>query len=112
MKSTWIVFSAALLAGCGSGSGSGTETYTLYRNSPFGHSTRVHWATFNARERDPAYNMSNCFMASRLLNANLSATAERLGKKRDENLGFWCEPGEYRDEGSVPWRFHGDFPID
>jgi hypothetical protein len=56
------------------------NTATLYRNSPFAVGVRVHWATFNAAESDPSYNLNNCLMAARLLNANVTASAKAEGK--------------------------------
>lgn len=85
---------------------------TLYRNSPFGADIRVHWATFDASESDPSYNMNNCLMAARLLNANVSASAQAEGKERDNSVGFWCENGYYREEGAIPANFPEAFPTD
>jgi hypothetical protein len=72
------------LAAC---SNTSVEAYTLYRNSPLDYSMRVHWATFNAAD-EGSYNMNNCLMAARILNANVSASAEAEGKDRDMSAGF------------------------
>lgn len=85
------------------------ETATLYRNSPMSYSTRVHWSTFDAVDRD-GFNLSNCLMAAGLLNANLNAAAKAEGLQRDERLGFWCEPGNYAEHGEVPYSFSAQFP--
>jgi hypothetical protein len=86
-------------------------TYTLYRNSPVDPSMRIHWATFDAADKG-SYNMNNCQMAARLLNANVTASAKAEGKERDRALGFWCEDGPYRDKGIIPSAFAEEFPTD
>jgi len=73
---------------------------------------RVHWATFDAKESDPGYNMNNCLMASRLLNSNMTASATLQGKERDTSVGFWCEKGPYRSKGTNPTVFNEAFPTD
>lgn len=88
------------------------NTATLYRNSPLGTATRVHWATFDARESDPSYNMNNCMMAARLLNANITASAAQAGQMRSPGVGFWCEPGSFREYGSIPTTFPEAYPTD
>ena len=100
---------AASLAAC---SGQKAETVTLYRNSPFALGVRVHWGTFDADESDPSYNLDNCQMAARLLNANVTANAKAEGKERDASVGFWCEPGVYRENGSIPTTFPEAYPTD
>lgn len=87
------------------------HTYTLYRNSALDGSLRVHWATFDADD-NITYNMNNCLMAARLLNANMTAAAGAEGMERDSSVGFWCEPGPYRDSGLVPSKFAEAFPTD
>lgn len=99
------------LIGCGQGGKSRAETYTLYRNSFLDSTTRIHWATFDAADREN-YNMGNCLMAARLLNANVNASAMAEGKPRDLSLGFWCEEGKYRESGAVPTTFTAAFPTD
>jgi hypothetical protein len=94
-----------------SSAGHRSVEYTLYRNSPFGEA-RVHWATFDADESDPKYNANNCWMAARLLNANLRASAAREGLRPHPGVGFWCEPGRYREQGNIPPAFSSAFPTD
>lgn len=97
----------ALVACSGSSS-----TATLYRNSSFGAGVRVHWASFDASESDPSYNMNNCLMAARLLNANMTASAAQAGQARSPGLGFWCESGPFRDSGAIPTTFPEAYPTD
>lgn len=85
---------------------------TLYRNSPLSADLRVHWATFDVEGEPPNYNLSNCQMAARLLNANNIASAKAEGKEPYPSVGFWCENGTYREEGSVPTTFPEAFPTD
>lgn len=103
------VFFFSVLIAC-SGGGRHSDTTTLYRNSALDPTIRIHWATFDADESDPAYNLNNCGMAARLLNANVAASAKAEGKERDPSVGFWCELGPYREEGSVPSQFYEAFP--
>jgi hypothetical protein len=98
----------AVLGGC---SGKQGATYTLYRNSPFGEA-RVHWGTFDAEESDAAYNLNNCMMAARLLNANLEASAKVENKEPSPGVGFWCEPGGFEEKGPIPSSFPAAFPTD
>ena len=88
------------------------NTATLYRNSSLGTGIRVHWATFDAHESDPNYNMSNCLMAARLLNANMTASATQSVQTRSPGVGFWCEPGAFRESGSIPTTFPEAYPTD
>ena len=111
MRTIQIVGLAALLLVGGCEQLTESKTYTLYRNSPFGL-VRVHWATFNADERDPAYNLNNCEMAARLLNANVAASAKADGKEPDQSVGFWCENGPFKEKGAIPAHFEAAFPTD
>jgi hypothetical protein len=104
-----LIGGAVALTGC---SQQQPNTVTLYRNSPFAVGVRVHWATFNANESDPSYNLNNCLMAARILNANVTASAKAEGKDRDNSVGFWCEAGPYREHGSIPSTFTEAFPTD
>lgn len=72
---------------------------------------RIHFASFDTPE-DGYYNLSNCQMAARVLNANVDANAERNGGSRDVSLGFWCESGGFNDEGMVPLSFESELPTD
>lgn len=83
--------------------------YTLYRNSDLSRELRVHWASFDADDL-PGYNLSNCQMAARLLNANITRSAEADGKRPYQSVGFWCEEGKYREKGDVPLQFDSAFP--
>lgn len=88
-------------------------SFTLYRNSPGDLSARVHWGTFDVQEGGASHNRNNCEMAARLLNANANASKFiRAGKEVSARVGFWCEPGRYSPEGSVPTRFEAKFPTD
>lgn len=87
------------------------DPFTLYRNSPFDYSMRVHWATFDAKDKGN-YNMDNCLMAARLRNANVTASAKAEDKERDLAAGFWCENGPYKESGTVPTNFPEAFPTD
>ncbi|MET3712608.1 paraquat-inducible protein B [Sphingomonas trueperi] len=51
---------------------------------------RIHWATFDASESNPAYNLDNCSMAMELLNENVG----RLNAGKHP-VKFWCEKGKY-----------------
>lgn len=104
-----LIGTAVLLQGCGAG---GAGTYTLYRNSPFTPAERVHWATFDAKDGDSQYNANNCAMAARLLNANYAASAKAEGKQPATGVGFWCEPGAFKAQGTVPATFPAAFPTD
>lgn len=86
-------------------------TFTLYRNSDISRELRIHVATFNADDM-PGFNQNNCRMTSRLLNANLVASAESVGRPPHESVGFWCEEGSYRERGFVPLEFEAAFPDD
>jgi hypothetical protein len=115
MRAAYAVLASAVLTACG-GSEPGAaiteaETATLYRNSNFVSGMRIHWATFDADD-GPAYNINNCRMAARLLNANLIASAEEEGKEPHPSVGFWCEPGTFHSEGRVPSSFEADYPTD
>lgn len=86
-----------------------TETATLYRNSFADRSLRVHWATFDAVDRY-GYNINNCLMAAGILNANMNEAARSDGQERDTSIGFWCEPGAFSEDGTVPTSFLAQFP--
>lgn len=87
------------------------ERATLYRNSTLVAGMRIHWASFDADD-GPSYNINNCMMAARLLNANLIASAEAEGKPPHEGVGFWCEPGSFQVDGFVPGNFQAAYPTD
>jgi hypothetical protein len=100
------------LAGCNQAGGfGGGATVTLYRNSPVDYSMRIHWGTFDAQD-GVNYNLSNCQMAARLLNANVTALAKKEGRRHDSVVGFWCEVGRYKESGMVPMTFQEEYPTD
>ena len=108
----WLIMFAAV--GACSADAPATDKspiYALYRNSVIDSSLRLHWATFDADD-SITYNMNNCLMAARLLNANVTASAAQEGKARHVGVGFWCEPGRYREAGLVPTNFPEAFPTD
>lgn len=102
-----ITLCGLLLSGCGA-----RPTATLYRNSPYSADLRVHFATFDVKDSNPNFNISNCQMVARLLNANVTAAVRATGKDRDPRFGFWCEVGAYRAKGPVPSTFPEAFPTD
>jgi len=53
---------------------------TLYRNSPFDHGMRVHFATFDVQgESNPSYNFTNCEMAADVTPISHPAITRVLG---------------------------------
>lgn len=72
---------------------------------------RVNWATFDSNNKG-SYNLNNCLMAARLLNANMTAGAKAEGKERNPAVGFWCESGPFKETGTVPTNFPEAFPTD
>jgi hypothetical protein len=113
------VFLPPLLVGCDSEpheiaasiDGYSQDSATLYRNSPLDLSIRVHWATFDT-ENSNDYNMNNCELAARVMNANVDASAVAAGNERNPMVGFWCELGGFRETGTVPQTFESEFPSD
>jgi hypothetical protein len=100
---------AAGLASCDA---PGRNSFTLYRNNPLDLRERVHFATFDSYG-DANYNMRNCQMASRLLNASETERRRRMGYEgRFTGYGFWCEPGNFSEQGLVPSSFVEAFPTD
>ncbi|MGQ3286140.1 MULTISPECIES: hypothetical protein [Alphaproteobacteria] len=107
----WTVAVMAItLAGC-SGDKGETAAATLYRNSPLDPSMRVHFASFNAPDKAP-FNIDNCEMVARIMNANVDASSAKEGKSRNQSVGFWCERGDFSEKGSVPRNFDSEFPSD
>lgn len=96
------------VSGCGTDA---SDAFTLYRNSSVDRTMRIHWASFDTKDSG-SYNMNNCMMGARLLNANVTAIAKADGKERDPSIGFWCEPGGYKEKGMVPLSFEEAFPTD
>lgn len=98
------------LAGCSAGE-SASDKATLYRNSILDPAMRVHFASFNAPDKAP-FNIDNCEMVARIMNANVDASSAKEGKPRNQAVGFWCERGNFNEEGSVPRAFESEFPSD
>ena len=88
------------------------QPFTLYRNSGVDPTLRIHFATFNANESARDYNLTNCQMASRLLNANIEELAKAENRKSPAGVGFWCEPGTFKSSGRVPLSFDAKYPTD
>jgi len=78
----------------------------------FDISERVHWSTFDAAESDTGYNINNCQMAARLLNANVKSSAAAVGKPPTPGVGFWCEKGPFLEKGEIPAHFEAACPTD
>ena len=105
-----VIFATLALVGCSSDEDSPSPA-TLYRNSLLDPMMRVHFASFNAPDKAP-FNIDNCEMVARIMNANVDASSAKEGKPRNRTVGFWCERGSYSEEGSVPVRFESEFPSD
>lgn len=61
------------------------EVFTLYRNSAFDATMRIHVATFDTDDgRD--YNAQNCQIA-----------ADLFGEQDGVVVRYWCEPGRYHE---------------
>lgn len=103
------IFISGLLAACSQETADDADSATLYRNSLLAEEVRGHFATFDAKE-SLDYNLGNCEMASRLLNANISASSATEGTEPHQSVGFWCEEGPFRADGDVPDQFPGEFP--
>lgn len=104
------VFGLFVLSACGS-SGDQGQAATLYRNSILDPGMRVHFASFNAPDKTP-FNIDNCEMVARIMNANVDASSAKEGKPRNQSIGFWCERGSFSEEGPVPRAFESEFPSD
>lgn len=105
-----VMFATLALVGCSSGD-EARSSATLYRNSMLDHTMRVHFATFDAPDKAP-FNIDNCEMVARIMNANVDASSANEGKPRNQAVGFWCERGAFSEEGSVPRSFESEFPSD
>ncbi|MGB7418238.1 MAG: hypothetical protein WA918_03580 [Erythrobacter sp.] len=84
-----------------------TKIASLYRNGSIAKDLRLHFTTFDVDGEANDYNLKNCEMTARLLNANVSTKWTAMGLP---DVGFWCEPGSYREEGLVPAAFDGEYP--
>lgn len=85
------------------------EIATLYRNGSLMKELRLQFASFDATREANDYNIKNCEMTARLLNQNVSAQWTANGAP---DVGFWCEPGKYREDGFPPNMFDAEFPTD
>lgn len=82
---------------------------TLYRNSNLASNLRLHFASFDVVGEANDFNISNCQMAARLLNANIKEQSTGLNTPP---VGFWCEPGPFREDGITPTTFDAEYPTD
>lgn len=64
-------------------SGNRGNVYTLYRTSPLDQKSRIHVATFDAKEGD-AYNSENCQTVAELFQGQMGVRVK-----------FWCERGRF-----------------
>lgn len=107
----WIALALAIaLVGCSGGKEEAAPA-TLYRNSVLDPAMRVHFASFDAPDKAP-FNIDNCEMVARIMNANVDASSAKEGKPRNRSIGFWCERGDFSEEGTVPRAFESEFPSD
>jgi hypothetical protein len=88
IKCTPIFVLSIFFVGCGEQPAKYSPTYTLYRNSPYSQSLRIHFATFDAKEAGN-YNMGNCFLSADLFNKE---TYRQMNGK--PTARYWCELGE------------------
>jgi hypothetical protein len=101
---------AILTAGCRDAQkadGSEQQIATLYRNGSLRKDFRLHVASFDVTGEANDYNINNCQMTARLLNSNV---ARQWTGKGLPDVGVWCEPGPFREDGSVPENFVAEFP--
>ncbi len=107
IKYVTVLMLTALTA-CSLSSPSESEPVTLYRNSQVDSSMRIHIATFDAEDSGQYYNLVNCRLASKVLNANVEAL--NPGKEQ-QTVGFWCEEGNFEKEGQAVTVFDAKFPF-
>lgn len=114
-RASILLTSAIALAACdpattlGENEEQAVQTATLYRNGNLMLDLRLHFGSFDAVGEANDYNINNCQMTARLLNANVSQQWVGEGQP---NVGFWCEPGPYREDGLVPLSFDAEFPTE
>lgn len=82
MSRPLFVFLATATSGCQFAT---SDAYTLYRDSAFDHTMRIHVATFDAQE-GADYNSENCALAASLFQAQPGIATR-----------FWCEKGAFRE---------------
>ena len=61
-----------------------SDSFTLYRNSPTDRTTRIHIATFDAKDGEK-YNAGNCDIAAGLFAQQAGVTVR-----------YWCERGPFK----------------
>lgn len=81
MRKYILVSVIFLLTGC---TPNDTEVYTLYRNSAFDQSSRIHVSTFDAKD-GADYNKTNCDIAQSLFNSQKGIETK-----------FFCERGRFK----------------
>ena len=86
MRIALPLLAATALVGCGSPRSDDAGAYTLYRTSVVSGVTRVHVATFDAKDGG-AYNRENCEQVASFYSAQPGIETR-----------FWCEPGFFRQE--------------
>ena len=74
---------ALLVTGCSDASDH-EYTATLYRNSVLSQNIRLHVASYDVSNENNSFNIGNCQMASRLLNANVAA---QTPNEKDQPIG-------------------------
>ena len=110
MKRGAILAAASLaLLACNEGTPAaegGEQIATMYRNGSLMPEIRLHFGTFDAAGEANDYNINNCQMTARVLNSNIRAQTQ----SDEQSVGFWCEPGPYREEGISRQSFEAEFP--
>lgn len=86
-----------------------SQVATLYRNGSIAQEMRLHFGSYDVQGESNDYNINNCRMTARLLNSNISAQWSAQGLP---DVGFWCEPGPYREDGMPPQIFDSEYPTD
>ncbi len=86
MRLMLLAIALVAVAGCSGQRSGDSGTYTLYRTSVVAGITRVHVATFDAKDGG-AYNRENCEQVAGFYSAQPGIETR-----------FWCEPGFFRQE--------------
>jgi len=110
MYSRYYLFSLLplfMLGGCLELGDRSAQVATLYRNGSMLKDMRLHFASFDAQGEANDFNINNCRMTARLLNANVSSQWSAAGLP---DVGFWCEPGPFREDGIAPFEFDTEYP--
>ena len=105
-----ILLFVLFIAGCESAdmNEQNAQVATLYRNGSVMPEMRLHFGSFDAVGEANDYNINNCEMTARLLNSNVRAHAQ----SDSQSVGFWCEPGPYREDGLARQTFDAEYPTD